>query len=91
MTKKIDKRLDDLERAAGGPEEWRTFWQDNDDLNIYHDTPERKNDRTWTREEVDAMDCNKFRVLRVEYVDNWRGTSPTNFDNNDLKGDPIPA
>jgi hypothetical protein len=71
MTRKINRRLDDLERAAGGPEVWRSFWQDNDDPNIYHDTPARRDDKTFTREEVDAMNCNKFRVVCVDYVEGW--------------------
>ena len=91
MTKRIDKRLDALETAACGPEEWKVFFQDHDDPNIFHETQARENDRTWTCEELDAMDCNMFKVIRVEYVDDWRGNSPSIFDNDELQGDPIPA
>ena len=90
MTKKIDKRLDDLENAAGGERPWMAVFQDHDDPNIFHETSARNDDKTWTVEELKELN-KTYDLFKVVYVDDWRGVAPPILDNDELQGNPIQA
>ena len=67
--KQIERRLVALEttrRELG----IRIFFQDMDDRSIYY---EDATDTAWAAEQLDVLATAGWTVLRVEWVDDWRG------------------
>lgn len=65
----LKRRVDKLEQAEGGPLPWLMLQQDLDDSMLYHGD----DGRDYRRGTDDWPDDERYTLIVVEYVSDWRG------------------
>ena len=74
MSKK--SRLDRAEQQAGGDGDLFVFYQDLDNENLYHTGED--GEIIYTKEQVAKL-AETNQVIRVDYVEDWRGYEKPTF------------
>ena len=76
MAKRIDKRLNDLEKETGGERPFMALWQDLEDETLFHTTSrfrhDEENDKVYTQDQVSEL-AETHMIFQIVYDKNWGG------------------